>query len=84
MPGQHSKSKECVSAWVPRTLAVAVKKAAKAKNITITDFLEEVYRNATADIVLNDEDREEIARAERRAHRRLLTKRTQDQAAKAR
>jgi hypothetical protein len=82
MPGQHATTEECISAWIPRQLATKVRKAAKARRMTITDFLEEVYRNATEHIPIDDEDREEIQKAERRAARRILAKRAKGKAAK--
>jgi predicted DNA-binding protein len=76
MPNAHAADKEVLGFYIPRTLATRVRKAAKARGITITAFIEEVLTHGTTHIELTPEDYEAIAEATRRALYGQAQKRT--------
>lgn len=63
MPNAHAADKESLSFYIPRTLAVRIKKAAKARGETMTEFLTNLFTNATNHIELTAEDYRAIAQA---------------------
>lgn len=67
MPNAHAADKEVMGFYIPRLLASRVRKAAKARGLTITAFIEETLTHATRHIELTPEDYEAIAEATRRA-----------------
>lgn len=71
MPNAHSSDKICVSAWIPRTLARRLVKKAKQFKLTVSDFLNLIYTNATQDVELSAEDYREIARQTEAAQKRV-------------
>src|SRR5262245_60348741 len=70
MPNQHSPDKICVSAWVPRTVHRRLVKKAKVRRMTLTEFVEHLYNNATKDIELIPQDYRDIAKETERARER--------------
>jgi hypothetical protein len=70
MPNQHSPDKICISAWVGRPLHRRLTKAAKARKMTLTDYAEHLYAQATREIELTAEDFRQIAEAVERAKRK--------------
>ncbi len=67
MPNAHAADKEVMGFYIPRTLAARVRKAAKARGLTVTAFIEETLVHGTRHIELTPEDYEAIAEATRRA-----------------
>ena len=76
MPNQHSPDKEVIGFYVPRTLAMRVRRAAKTRGLTITAFIEETLTHATRQTTLTPEDYLQIAQATKDAIRRSSTKGT--------
>ena len=67
MPNQHAPDKETISFYGPRTLSRRVRKAAKARKLTLTSYIEETLTHATSHIELTPQDYIEIADATQRA-----------------
>ena len=78
MPNAHAADKESLSFYIPRTLAVRIKKAAKAKGETMTEFLTNLFTNATNHIELTPEDYRAIAQATELAARKKQRRSTLD------
>lgn len=76
MPNAHAADKEVMGFYIPRTLAARVRKAAKARQITVTAFIEETLIQGTRHVELSPEDYEAIAEATRRALHAASRKRT--------
>jgi hypothetical protein len=76
MPNQHSPDKEVLGFYIPRPLAQRVRKAAKARGLSITAFIEETLTHATRNTELKPEDYRAIAEATERAIRGSAAKRT--------
>jgi hypothetical protein len=76
MPNQHSPDKEVIGFYIPRTLAMRVRRAAKSRGLTITAFIEETLTHATRNTTLTPEDYLAIAEATQNAIRRSSPKRT--------
>jgi hypothetical protein len=67
MPNAHAADKESLSFYIPRTLAIRVRKKAKKRGETLTEYLTSLLTNATIDIELTAEDHQAIAAAIRKA-----------------
>jgi len=67
MPNQHAPDKICVSAWVPRTVHLRLVKASKRGGMSVTEYVEHLYNNATKEIELTPEDYRKIALATEQA-----------------
>jgi len=63
MPNQHAADKEVLGFYIPRTLAQRVRKAARARRLTITAIIEEILTHATTQIELTPQDYRDIAAA---------------------
>jgi uncharacterized protein (DUF1778 family) len=62
MPNQHASDHRVLSFFIPRTLDALVRKAARATDQTITDFVEIALYEATKDQLLTPDDYEQIAK----------------------
>ena len=67
MPNAHSADKEVISFYVPRTLAVRVRKAAAMRDESLTEYLNSIFTKATLNVELTEEDYDAIAKAVARA-----------------
>jgi hypothetical protein len=76
MPNQHSPDKEVIGFYIPRTLAMRVRRAAKTRGLTITAFVEETLTHATRKTILTPEDYLQIAQATKDSIRHSASKRT--------
>ena len=75
MPNVHAPDKEMLGFYVPRILSRRVRKAAKAKKISITSYIETVLTQATQAIKLTADDHEQIAiDTELKAHKQSQRK----------
>jgi hypothetical protein len=61
MPNQHAPDKAPIALYIPRTLKERVRKEAKAKGMSITDFVEWLLWSAVKNVELTDEDHRRIA-----------------------
>ena len=76
MPSQRSPEKEILGAYVPRSLAMRVRKLARQRGVTLTTIMEELLTHATANIQLTPTERKEIAAGTKRATTLSSRKRT--------
>lgn len=67
MPNAHAADKESLSFYIPRTLALRIRKAAAARGETMTEYLTALFTNATNHIELTPDDYKAIAEATQRA-----------------
>ena len=61
MPNQHAPDKAPIALYIPRTLKERVRKGAKEKGMSITDFVEWILYAAVKNVELTDEDHIRIA-----------------------
>ena len=61
MPNQHAPDKAPSALYIPRSLKERVRRAAKEKGMSITDFVEWLLWSAVKNVELTDEDHRRIA-----------------------
>lgn len=67
MPNVHAPEKESVSLYLPRTLLAKLKRAAQQRHQTLTEYLTQLFTDATANILLSPSDLQAITHATRLA-----------------
>lgn len=70
MPNQHAPDKAPIALYVSRELKRAVQKEAKARGMTVTDFVEWVLTSSTRNTVLTPDDYRKIAEETERARQK--------------
>ena len=68
-----------LTVWLPRHMLKRIKKEAKHRNETVSQFVTNLLNNATSDVILTPKDYEEIARETERAIKRLRSYRNQEE-----
>ena len=79
MSGKRHPNKAMLNIWVPRHMLKRIKKEAKQRNETVSQFVVNILNNATMDVVLTPEDYEDIARETERAIKHLRSYRNQEE-----